>query len=380
MLSKISSLNSNILPGNHRSCILQALNYDAENAGTLTMNIFIALLMFLASVSSFAGDAAQGIQCSDETASSPSLIEVAKPGEAARPHVLKLGEYVTVKIPHEAYGAYFTRQGDNVQPIPVLYINDLPIKDLSWANAGCEKIAFFFERTQESRDLFGKMLSKLDGKDNIPLGIGTAQKGFVMDIGLVKLALGSGNMLLWYIGMILLTVLTVWLGISTGIIRDLPAGGVEKVPGKTRPFSLARVQMAWWFLLTVGAYTYIWLKTGETASILPDSVLALIGISSGTTVLSAVVDTTASNRVEERSCGFLRDILSDSDSISFHRFQMFVWSIVLGIIFVKKVWATLIMPDFDAQLLGLMGISSGTYLGFKIPAAAAAAKSGGQSA
>ena len=30
------------------------------------------------------------------------------------------------------------------------------------------------------------------------------------------------------------------------------------------------------------------------------------------------------------------------------------------------------MPEFDASLLGLMGISSGTYVGFKFPESARA--------
>jgi hypothetical protein len=36
-------------------------------------------------------------------------------------------------------------------------------------------------------------------------------------------------------------------------------------------------------------------------------------------------------------------------------------SIVLGIVFVNSVHRDLVMPDFDATLLGLMGLSSGTY-------------------
>lgn len=65
--------------------------------------------------------------------------------------------------------------------------------------------------------------------------------------------------------------------------------------------------------------------------------------------------------------GFLNDVLSDEGGVSFHRFQMFAWTIVLVIIFVSKVWDGLVMPDFDPTLLGLMGISGGTYIGFKLP-------------
>jgi len=67
------------------------------------------------------------------------------------------------------------------------------------------------------------------------------------------------------------------------------------------------------------------------------------------------------------SKGLLRDLLSDGSGYSFHRFQIFAWTIVLGIMFVSSVYNSLAMPEFSATLLGLMGISSGTYIGFKFP-------------
>lgn len=67
------------------------------------------------------------------------------------------------------------------------------------------------------------------------------------------------------------------------------------------------------------------------------------------------------------SQGFLRDILSDGSGYSFHRFQIFAWTIVLGIIFVSSVYNDLTMPEFSPTLLGLMGLSAGTYIGFKFP-------------
>jgi hypothetical protein len=71
--------------------------------------------------------------------------------------------------------------------------------------------------------------------------------------------------------------------------------------------------------------------------------------------------------VKGASRGFRRDVLWDGEGISLHRFQIVVWTLVLGFIFVASVYAELAMPDFSATLLGLMGISSGTYLGFKLP-------------
>jgi len=64
---------------------------------------------------------------------------------------------------------------------------------------------------------------------------------------------------------------------------------------------------------------------------------------------------------------WLRDILSDGSGYSFHRFQIFAWTIVLGIIFVSSVYNNLVMPEFSPTLLGLMGLSAGTYIGFKFP-------------
>jgi hypothetical protein len=77
--------------------------------------------------------------------------------------------------------------------------------------------------------------------------------------------------------------------------------------------------------------------------------------------------TLSSEQPSNVSGGFLRDVLSDSSGYSFHRFQIFAWTIVLGIIFVSSVYNSLSMPEFSTTLLGLMGLSAGTYIGFKFP-------------
>jgi hypothetical protein len=77
--------------------------------------------------------------------------------------------------------------------------------------------------------------------------------------------------------------------------------------------------------------------------------------------------TLAADAAPTVSSGFLRDILSDGSGYSFHRFQIFAWTIVLGIIFMSSVYNNLTMPEFSPTLLGLMGLSAGTYIGFKFP-------------
>jgi hypothetical protein len=65
--------------------------------------------------------------------------------------------------------------------------------------------------------------------------------------------------------------------------------------------------------------------------------------------------------------GVMYDLLAENNLISFHRFQIFIWTLILGIMFVASVYNELSMPLFSATLLGLLGISAGTYVGFKLP-------------
>lgn len=165
----------------------------------------------------------------------------------------------------------------------------------------------------------------------------------------------------------------VWLCRSTGIIRGARTAGTRPTD---KPYSLSRFQMAFWFFLVVATYVFIWMVTGELDTI-TESILALIGIGAGTALGSALIDSSADQQSAEKTAttadadaktrGFLRDVLDDGGGISFHRFQMFVWTLVLGIIFGVSVYRHLSMPQFSATLLGLMGVSSGTYLGFKFP-------------
>ena len=60
-------------------------------------------------------------------------------------------------------------------------------------------------------------------------------------------------------------------------------------------------------------------------------------------------------------------MLSDGSGYSFHRFQIFGWTVALGGVFVSDVYNNLAMPEFSATMLSLMGMSSGTYIGFKFP-------------
>ena len=232
----------------------------------------------------------------------------------------------------------------------------------------------------------------------------------------------------WGSVVIILGSLVFFLALAqrTDIIKDTSA---PARPDGKPPYSLARSQMAFWFFLVVAAFFFLWVLTGAMDTLNP-SVLALIGISAGTvddshlapvdlsrsraeirqdfaallgaargglkqleadramvptedkTGLANNADTITKAHAELKTLeqqadyfqwpawkGLLYDLLAEKGAVSFHRFQVLVWTVVLGIMFTVGVYSKTAMPEFDATLLGLLGISGGTYVGFKLPAA-----------
>ncbi len=188
----------------------------------------------------------------------------------------------------------------------------------------------------------------------------------------------------YLIGLVLSILLAFYMARHTPILRDRMIG----IPPEKAPYSLSRFQLAFWSCLVIAAYLFIWLITEELDTI-TGSVLTLLGIGSATALGAKIIDqgktgegnvsnpaspgnaaAPAAEIVPRTSNGFLKDVLSDSQGISLYRFQLFAWTLVLGVIFCASVYNGLEMPQFSTTLLGLMGISSGTYLGFKVPEAA----------
>lgn len=75
----------------------------------------------------------------------------------------------------------------------------------------------------------------------------------------------------------------------------------------------------------------------------------------------------ASSIKEIKSSGFVADLVNDIDGPTIHRWQILIWTLVLAVIYLVKVYGNLEVPTLGTNLLTLMGISSGVYLGFKIP-------------
>ena len=157
-----------------------------------------------------------------------------------------------------------------------------------------------------------------------------------------------------------LIVLFLFLAAKTNILRDV---GPNPDVGK-KPYSLALVQMAVWFFAIMTSWLLLYVVR-HSFNTISDTLVLLMGISAGTGIGGVAIDTNRS-RPAKQSQGFIRDIVSDDYGVSFHRFQIFAWTIVLVAVFVRQVTAYLTMPEFNSSLLVLMGISSGTYLGVKV--------------
>lgn len=199
---------------------------------------------------------------------------------------------------------------------------------------------------------------------------------------------------------------------TTNMLRDKDSGY----------YSLGKSQMAFWGLMVVLAFFGVWILTG-TMEYIPQQTLILLGISSATGLSAILIgnskktgaqedvanDTAAFRQEEQKlreqkekdpaafaqenesrltaisqeiaalpklpgnqpqrtqSKGFWQDICDDGNGVSFHRLQVVIWTLVLGMVFVGYVADGMSIPEFPETLLILMGISNLTYLGFKIP-------------
>jgi hypothetical protein len=211
------------------------------------------------------------------------------------------------------------------------------------------------------------LLGKPDGwTRNISVSVGSDPQFSARSAATINLEVIPKPQFLSFLVLLFLALaIFIYLCRTTSLVRS----GTHPVP-RERPYSLSLFQMSFWFFLVIAAYVFMWLINDELDTI-TESVLGLIGIGAATALGAALIDNkkTAPDPDEPggKSQGFLNDVMSDPTGISLHRFQMFVWTLVLGVIFCGSVYNNLEMPQFSATLLGLMGISSGTYLGFKVP-------------
>ncbi|HEU0173619.1 MAG TPA: hypothetical protein VFV58_05100 [Blastocatellia bacterium] len=278
-------------------------------------------------------------------------------------------------------------------------------------------------------DLLGLALSDMDAIHEVKVGVGLADGSPIIVEGESKTRLSlvrfSKFWMAVFITFFLLCLLAlIWLAWKKELLCDR----APVLWGQRMPFSLGSVQAAWWFVIILGSFIFIWLVTGQYDY--SATAIILLSISLGTALGGSIIDINKQGapadsnlngndldlllaekrrlekglndlwrskaKFEEKQArsdemmkdynkligdltqkfpsaighhreGFIIDILSDANGVSFHRFQMAIWTLVLGGFFIISVLSHLEMPEFNTTLLALMGISATAYLGFKIP-------------
>ena len=163
------------------------------------------------------------------------------------------------------------------------------------------------------------------------------------------------------LGLVFIAAAFVAAGWRNGLLRDRTPTVADPAP----TFSLARVQMAWWLLITTGGFLYIWLVAGEYLGLNTPMVFTLIGISGASGLAVAAIKSNATVPDTGQSISFMRDILSDGTSIALHRIQMLAWTFILGAVFIWTTLWSLTFPAFDTNLMVLAGFANGLYIGFR---------------
>lgn len=176
---------------------------------------------------------------------------------------------------------------------------------------------------------------------------------------------------MYYIILVIVAAVVVALGATTNMLRDMDYQ-TPGAPAKTIPYSWSRTQLAFWMVIILSSFLYLFFKFKFEVPELNTVNLILLGIVVATTASAKLIDDTQKsnpNRSQDfPSQSFLHDILSDKNGVSIHRLQNVIWTLALGIVYVQYVGAWQALPDdtvITDNLLILMGISTGTYLGIK---------------
>ena len=158
------------------------------------------------------------------------------------------------------------------------------------------------------------------------------------------------------IGLGLLLVALWGAACKTNLLKDVDSDG------KAGSYSLGRSMIAFWLVLTVGGFVYIWISIGQFTHVVTDATFTLLGIAGATGLAARVAD---QGSVGTAKLGFWQGIISDSEGPQLHRLQIVIWTLVLGAIYVWTIINHFALAEFDSNLLILVGIASGVYAGLK---------------
>ncbi len=144
-------------------------------------------------------------------------------------------------------------------------------------------------------------------------------------------------------------------------------------------YSLSRVQGFGWLFIVFFGVLFLYATTGSLLGVMNPTALALLGMGSGTAFVGLLLDQAppepgvpllpvapAGETIRRpRWRDMLPDVLDTLKGGNLHRLQIVIWTVSLMIVYLNRLFATYTLPEFDGTMLGLMGISSATYLAFK---------------
>jgi hypothetical protein len=338
-------------------------------------NVFLACLLFLCIPMLLNGqdstkqDVSKKLSIKDTTNKNDSLtipakafVKAIKNTDKQAIQVAKYGTKILVQV--ENLKELLGKDWKNEDTL-ILFINGQPMSDLiaNTINLDDQCLSFYLNRKSVS---LGKLKMNFSCiSDTLPVSVSVGKIGGTAVETLVK----SSDFYLSYVGkyFVHISLLSVLIFVACFYIlmrkSNMLRGGTDGTP-----YSLAQTQLAFWTLIVSISYLYIYATTQNIPDI-PEKVLWLLGISITTTGGAKIID---NNKVAGQfkypaSKGFWVDIFSDNFGINIHRFQMVLWTLIMGLLFVISVIQDQKMIEFSEQLLLLMGISSGAYLGLKIP-------------
>ncbi|MCK4547293.1 MAG: IPT/TIG domain-containing protein [Candidatus Eisenbacteria sp.] len=146
----------------------------------------------------------------------------------------------------------------------------------------------------------------------------------------------------------------------------------------TGNLSLSKIQMGIWILLFSFSYVLLASIWRDFIPVTP-GMLWLLGISSATAVGAKVIakkndpDPPLRSRAS-RICSEIHPTLG-TYKCEIHRCQAMLWTLIVLVVYAVQLISTMHLPDIPGVLLILMGVGSGTYLGFKYPKTVVRARS-----
>jgi len=138
---------------------------------------------------------------------------------------------------------------------------------------------------------------------------------------------------------------------------------------ETNQWSLSKIQMALWTLIFGLSYILLSAAWKEFLD-LSQGMFWLMGISATTAVGAKAI---VLKNLDKLDPYHPSKLLKDWDKnlgayrLSLHRCQIALWTVIVASIFVIRVIDTMHLPEIPDQLLLLMGVSGGAYLGFNYP-------------